>query len=379
MKRILITLTIVFGVLALGTAPSGATSFPVISGHLTDADGLPLQNVAIYANSGTLTTDTCTDANGFYKLQAKANQAKVYVDVRGGTSSAPKGSVVFAQGCREGSLQTWYISGRAVVKTATSNLTLDFQAPKSHILKLSVVDDTGAPVYGARVLSNSSLAYEGFIGESLDAKQHNFWWAGETREDQTTSTNGIAIYGLFSVASSKEQVDAYCSTVGAAECGEGDGVTEMSRYINENSFIVFYNPRPGVQQQDAFNVDWTTYTGQVVVPQVPSLDTIAPASAKVGSTVSVTSVAAISSAILTSSFHPKQSAKKSVFLGKKSNLFARSYAKPSKPGKWVKVGTCTYDGAGKCKVAYKMSGTAQIQFRPIGFSSILRTKTISKK
>lgn len=384
MKRILISMSISLCLVASSTNFTGfAASFPTISGKLTDVDGKPLSNVAVYANSPGLETTTCTKADGSYKLQAKANQ-KVWLTFKGGTYSTPKNGVSLHQGCIEGSDQSWYLEGRTMISTTSQNMTINVQTPKARMLKVRVVDDESNPVFGATVQPNFGLGYGGSVGESIP-KSFNGWFGGEGGQSKITDVNGVATFGVFELASQKEDIDAYCKFT--AYCIEGDGNSEVSGMGLGERFIVRYNPRPGVQQADYPTFDWNKYFGEVVVPIIPDLDTVAPTSAKYLSTVTVSSSATIASALdsASKSFIGSRAsigytaAVKSPFSGKKATLYSRTYSNPSKPGVWKKVSTCTYDKNGKCSVKLKFYSTTQIQFRPEGFSSVLSTKKITKK
>jgi hypothetical protein len=385
MKRILISISLSFCLVGASANFAGfAVSFPTITGKLTDVDGKPLSNVAVYANSPGLETTTCTKSDGSYKLQAKANQ-KVWLTFKGETFSIPKNGVSLRQGCNEGSDQSWYLEGRTMISTTNQNMTLNIKTPKARMLKVRVVDDESNPVFGATVQPNFGLGYGGSVGETVIPKSFNGWFGGEGGQSKITDVNGIATFGVFEVASQKEDIDAYCKFT--SYCIGGEGNSEVSGMGLGERFIVRYNPRPGVQQTDYPSFDWDKYLGDVVVPIIPDLATVAPTSAKYLSTVNVSSSATISSALdpASKSFIGARasigytSAVKSPFSGKKASLYSRTYSNPSKPGVWKKISTCTYDKYGKCSVKLKFYATAQIQFRPEGFSSVLSTKKITKK
>jgi hypothetical protein len=293
--------------------------------------------------------------------------------------------VTLSQGCVEGSDQSWYLAGQTVISTSDQNMTLNIFTPKVRMLKVKVVDDELNPVFGATVQPNNSLPYNGLLGDTRNPKLFNGWWGGQGGQSKTTDINGIATFGFFELASQKDAIEDFCNRQGE-NCREGATSNESRLGLGE-SFVLRYNPRPGVQQTDYPTFDWDKYTGEVVVPIVPDLDTVAPASAKYLSTVNVTSAATISSALdsASKSFIGARAsigysaAAKSPFSGKKATLYSRTYSNPSKPGVWKKISTCTYDKSGKCSVKLKVYATAQIQFRPEGFSSVLSTKKITKK
>jgi hypothetical protein len=297
MKRILISISISLCLVGSSANFAGfAVSFPTISGKLTDVEGKPLSNVAVYASSPGLETTTCTKSDGSYKLQAKANQ-KVWLTFKGETASIPKNGVSLRQGCAEGSDQSWYIEGKTLINTSDKNMTFNIMTPKARMLKVRVVDDESNPVFGATVVPQFGLLYSGSVGETIIPKSFNGWFGGEGGQSKTTDVNGVATFGLFELASKKEELDDYCNSVGSGWCVEGDGISEVSRLDLGKRFVAYYNPRPGVQQIDYPSIDWNKYIGDVVVPIVPDLDTVAPASAKYLSTVNVTSAATISSAL----------------------------------------------------------------------------------
>lgn len=342
--------------------PSAATAFPVISGRLQDSTGKPLANVQISAESPGLYTETCTNSDGSYKLQAKANQASVRIGVSGGVFRGGD----LPRGCVEGTKVTWQISGNTTITTQAENLTFNIVTPKARQLRVTVLDDAGSPVQGATI-ALGAFAYEGIFGEY--PSRQSPWWNGEATEYFYTNELGVATVGVFDVATSQEYIDFYCTRY--------EDVCQPGAPHNwSDAGSLFYSPRPGVLQSDRVIIDWTSATASLVVPSVPSLSIAGPSYAKVGDTVTLTSTAAIST---TFSANVQANSVKSKFKGKKSSLYSRPFSNPLRPGAWKRLGTCTFDTYGKCKIKIKMTGTSQVQFRAVDFSATLKSKVIKKK
>ncbi|MEY4323529.1 MAG: Carboxypeptidase regulatory-like domain [Actinomycetota bacterium] len=366
LKRLFFLTTGLTLLLALSPTPTSAANFPVIRGTVKDAAGNPIPNLAITAGSNGLDTSTCTDSQGRYALQAKAN-SEVILAVRSISFYTINGEDR-RFGCEQGSRADRLLEANFSFLLANSDVQKNITAPNPFDIRLTAVDDAGNPIVGALVSFSALFPYA--LNDALGDGILRRFDTSENGDGLTLTTDysGRVTVHAYEFATSDSGIDSWCSS--NPYCSDDDSLTGIERVISPR-FLIYYQPRPGVNQSlvSAFT-EWSDGSATVEIPFVPDLTMSAPTSAKVNSQVTVTS--AISQYVT-------PLAASSKFKGKSMNLYSRSYANPAKPGKWTKAGTCKFAATGKCSVKVKLKSTIQVQARPVGFSSSVRTKTIKAK
>ena len=326
-----VVLLIVGIMFSVTTGASAATPIRVIDGIFKDVDGTPVVGVEaqVYSSDGLITFVT-SDNLGKFRTQVRNGQIRI---LGFGTSGY-------------------------TINLASSDTEISIIFPRQKTYTVNVLDSNGNGVAGVQT---SILGGDPGSITQKDSQVLKFNGVAVTNNNAFTNADGRGyIYG-FELANQNYNRNWDWTSDG-----------------NNDAMVTYYRPFENVQLSIFTPMsDWADGNADIVLPDVPSIEVIAPSQLTQGESSLVQ--ISLESPIAPLALRSIAPALASDYSGSNVTIWSRNFENSKKPGTWTQGRTAIVNGSGVAAFSVSPSKTTQFQIRGASLSASSKPFTVRVK